>query len=827
MAEPDMKKNKPRILECTLRDGSYVIDFQFTRQDTINIVSALEDVGFDMIEIGHGVGLGASEKGGDFAAAETDETYMAAAAETVRKADWGMFCIPGIANLSHLDMAADYKMKFIRLGANVEDYKNLEPFIKRAKKHGFFVCANLMKSYVAPPAEFAKVAHEIEKFGADLIYIVDSSGGMLPNELMQYIQAVQDRSATIRLGFHGHHNLGLGVANALVAIEQGVEIVDSTLQGFGRSAGNTPTEQLLSALLRSGIDSGIDPIAAMDIGEKIILPMIEKKGLSSLDIVSGMSLFHSSYMPVIKKYATQYRVDPRRLIVEVCRHDKSDAPEKLVEEQAIVLSGKKAQGNWKPQYKHYIGGEQRISTALSNLYSHLTADNAAEKEAVLIQGKSYSYANLADNAKALISFFHEKGLKEGDKFVVSLENGIDFINCYLAALLGGFVIVPINSKLPAKDIEYIHAVTSPKLVIQSTSDLDYSHKNPDFKPRLDDRADFTIFFTSGTTSQPKGVCHSAGALLENAHAFNRFTGIENDVRMLHVMPMGYMAGFLNTVLCPLVAGGTVIVSAQFNAQSATDFWRDAITGSANTFWLSPSMASLVTRMTRDQASIDWVKANAKYIFVGTAPLPASVKAAFESKFGVPCLESYGMTEVLLVAVNLPDQSTKSLSAGKILAEVDIREEENGDLFIRSPFSLTRYIGSAEQEAIEFTAESWFPTGDIGHVDDDDYLYITGRKKDLIIHGGMNVSPRAVEEVIYQFPTVQDVAVVGKPHAFWGEEVAAFIVLLKGESFDQKSFSAYCEKALSPDSIPTIIKIVEELPRSSSGKIQKHVLKDML
>jgi long-chain acyl-CoA synthetase len=297
--------------------------------------------------------------------------------------------------------------------------------------------------------------------------------------------------------------------------------------------------------------------------------------------------------------------------------------------------------------------------------------------------------------------------------------------------------------------------------------------------------------------------------------------------MLHVMPMGYMAGFLNTVLCPLVAGGTVVVSTQFSAQSAADFWKDAIAGSVSALWLSPTMAALVTRMTRDQFSVDWVKENAKHIFVGTAPLPATVKDAFESKFSVPCLESYGMTEVLLVAVNLPNQSAKPASAGKILPEVDIRAEENGDLFIRSPFSLTRYIGSAEQEAIEFIVQSWFPTGDIGHVDDDEYLYITGRKKDLIIHGGMNVSPRAVEEAIYRFPGVQDVSVVGRPHAFWGEEVAAFIVLHKGQSFDQKAFSSHCEKILSPDAIPSVIKIVEELPRSSTGKIQKHLLKDML
>ncbi len=330
----------PRILECTLRDGSYAINFQFTAADTSVIVGALEDVGFDLIEVGHGIGLGASERGMGVAA-ETDETYMKATAETLRKAAWGMFCIPGIATLDHIDMAADHGMTFIRVGTNVTEVDQAKPFIERAIAHGMTVYANFMKSYASPPEEFAALTARAAGFGVDAVYLVDSAGGMFPDDIRRYVDAVRQRTA-VALGFHGHHNLGMGVANALAAAEAGVAIIDSSLQGFGRSSGNTPTEQLLCALERRGLAVGIDPIRVMDIGEKYIQPLIDARGHNSIDTVSGYAQFHSSYMGVIREFASKYRIDPRRLIIAICAVNKVDAPRDLVEQLAARLAAEAA-----------------------------------------------------------------------------------------------------------------------------------------------------------------------------------------------------------------------------------------------------------------------------------------------------------------------------------------------------------------------------------------------------------------------------------------------------------------------------------------------------
>ena len=329
---------KVNILETTLRDGSYAIDFQFTANDTALIAAALEKAGFDLIEIGHGVGLHASESGKGIAT-ETDEAYLKAASDVLRKAKFGMFCIPGIARLEDIDMAADYGMEFIRIGTNVTEMEGSEKYIARAKRHGMFVSANFMKSYTMKPKEFAEKAKLTQKFGSDVLCIVDSAGGMLLNEMEAYFNAVRD-ICDIPLAYHGHNNLGLAVSNTLRAIELGASIVDSSLQGMGRSAGNTPTEILVVALKRMGVDPGIDPLGVMDIGEKYIRPLMNKTGIDSIDVISGYAQFHSSYMKTIKKYAYKYKIDPRKLIIGVCEFDKVNAPDDLVERVAKEIKKK-------------------------------------------------------------------------------------------------------------------------------------------------------------------------------------------------------------------------------------------------------------------------------------------------------------------------------------------------------------------------------------------------------------------------------------------------------------------------------------------------------
>jgi 4-hydroxy-2-oxovalerate aldolase len=350
-----------KLLDTTLRDGSYVIDFQFTKNETAELVKRLEQVGFEYIEVGHGVGLGACRN--DLTPSlENDEAYMRAASASSKTSKVGVFCIPGIATLDDVDLAVDCGIEFIRIGVNVEDVDKAEKFIEKAKKNNLYTAVNFMKSYVASPHDFSHLVGQAQKMGADTCYLVDSAGNMTPRRVQQYFEAVKERN-TIGLSFHGHDNLGLATANALMAFECGAEFIDVSLQGMGRSSGNTPSENFISLLDRLGIHHRFDLIDMMDIAEELIRPKLSTVGLDTVDIVCGLAGFHSSYMNIIREFAIKFDIDPRKLIISVSKENQLEAPRELVERKARLLKEIAENTGWKHRFPldRYFGNEQSIS----------------------------------------------------------------------------------------------------------------------------------------------------------------------------------------------------------------------------------------------------------------------------------------------------------------------------------------------------------------------------------------------------------------------------------------------------------------------------------
>jgi 4-hydroxy-2-oxovalerate aldolase len=342
------------ILDTTLRDGSYAIDFAFSLTDTKKICGMLEKCGIEYIEIGHGIGLNAGSSQ-YHAALHSDSEYIIAAKEAVENAKIGMFCIPGIARLSDLDAARSYGMDFVRVGTPVSEVKSSKKYIEKAKHLGMLVMANYMKSYTASPFEFAEKAKLSIDYGADCIYIVDSSGGMFPSQIEKYAYAVRNIS-DIDLGFHGHNNLGLAVSNSIYAATLGFKFIDSSLQGLGRSSGNAPTEQLVACLKKMNFDINIELLELLSSGYNYLSPFIENRGHIPIDTISGYADFHSSYMQLIHKYSAKYVIDPLELIIEVCKIDKLTATDESVEDAAKQLH-KTRKDNKYPFYRYY-GGEQ-------------------------------------------------------------------------------------------------------------------------------------------------------------------------------------------------------------------------------------------------------------------------------------------------------------------------------------------------------------------------------------------------------------------------------------------------------------------------------------
>ncbi|MBA4318481.1 MAG: hypothetical protein C0412_08775 [Flavobacterium sp.] len=200
-----------------------------------------------------------------------------------------------------------------------------------------------MKSYAVSPIEFARIANECYKAGADTVYLVDSAGGMLPEDVKSFISEAKSKTPQISLGFHGHDNLGLAIINTLTAIECGADIVDSSIRGMGRSSGNTVTEKLIFVLKRMRFDMPYDINKLLELSDNVILEYLSGKPEKTLDMIYGFSQFHSSFIGVIKKYSEIYNIDPKELIIEYTKIDKFNIDEDITNKLAESISKKEKQ----------------------------------------------------------------------------------------------------------------------------------------------------------------------------------------------------------------------------------------------------------------------------------------------------------------------------------------------------------------------------------------------------------------------------------------------------------------------------------------------------
>lgn len=311
-----------KILDTTIRDGSYAIDFKFSCNDVAEIVKKLEKLNIDYIEIGHGMGLNASSPQNGISL-HTDIEYMEVAKDNLKKSNFGFFCIPGIARIEDLKTAKKYGVTFVRVGVNADQLQDAIPYVEAARNIGLIVMVNFMKSYIISPKQFGKNVKMAEKIGAEYVYLVDSAGGMLPEQIKNYYEEAKD-NCNIKLGFHGHNNMGLAVSNTVFCVENGFDIVDCSLQGLGRSSGNASTEMLIMTLKKKGYDVDIDIPRLLEYGY-VLLRDIKGNGVQNpLDLICGYTDFHSSYLKYIYKCCNELNVDPLRLIIAYSKIDKKN-----------------------------------------------------------------------------------------------------------------------------------------------------------------------------------------------------------------------------------------------------------------------------------------------------------------------------------------------------------------------------------------------------------------------------------------------------------------------------------------------------------------------
>ena len=327
------------LFDNTLRDGGNVVGHGFDAELTVSIVKGLLDAGIQDMEVGNCKGLGAYDQL-NATNALSDEDYMKILQPYMPDGRIGMFLLAILAKADSINMAADYGLNFLRVGANAGDGAGSIEAIKMVKNAGLVCRYSLMKAYVSTPDELAAEAKMLEDAGVDKITIMDSAGTMFPTDTTAYVTALKN-AVSILVGFHGHSNLGLSQANALAAVDAGADEIDCGLLGMARSAGNCATELAAVTLKKGGYLPEVDIYKLLGYLDNELIPAMKPYNyhvaVNPTDLILGIAGCHSNTLPMFKKVAKDEKVSLLRLIADVSAIDRKAPSEELLRKVAVTL----------------------------------------------------------------------------------------------------------------------------------------------------------------------------------------------------------------------------------------------------------------------------------------------------------------------------------------------------------------------------------------------------------------------------------------------------------------------------------------------------------
>lgn len=340
----DLKGKTVTLHDMCLRDGMHAKRHQITVDEMVMVAKALDDAGIPLIEVTHGDGLGGASVNYGFPA-NSDEEYLSAVCKEMINARVSALLLPGIGTVDHLRMAVDCGISTIRVATHCTEADVAEQHIKIASKiDGLDTVGFLMMAHMAEPEELLQQLKMMEDYGANCVYITDSAGYMLPQDVTERIGLARaELKPETEIGFHGHHNMAMGIANSLAAVEAGATRIDGSMAGLGAGAGNTPLEVFIAVCERMGVETGVDLFKAMDIAEDMIVPMMEHMVRVDRDSLTlGFAGVYSSFLLFAKRSAEKYNLSSREILMELGRRRTVGGQEDMIEDLALDMA--KAKG---------------------------------------------------------------------------------------------------------------------------------------------------------------------------------------------------------------------------------------------------------------------------------------------------------------------------------------------------------------------------------------------------------------------------------------------------------------------------------------------------
>ncbi len=329
--------------DMSLRDGMHPQRHQLTPEQMVEVATALDRAGVPLIEVTHGDGLGGASVNYGFPAA-SDEDYLRAVVPTMVDAKISALLLPGIGTVDHLRMAHDCGVHTIRVATHCTEADVSEQHIVLGKKMEMDTVGFLMMAHMIEPDALLAQAKLMESYGANCVYITDSAGYMLPDHVSERVAALRQHLAPeTEVGFHGHHNLHMGIANSLAAVEEGASRIDGSAAGMGAGAGNTPLEVFVAVLHRMGVETGVDMWKLMDVAEDIVYPMMTHKVRADRDSLTlGYAGVYSSFLLFAKRAAEKYGLKSTDILAELGRRKTVGGQEDMIEDLALDMKKESA-----------------------------------------------------------------------------------------------------------------------------------------------------------------------------------------------------------------------------------------------------------------------------------------------------------------------------------------------------------------------------------------------------------------------------------------------------------------------------------------------------
>jgi oxalate---CoA ligase len=491
-------------------------------------------------------------------------------------------------------------------------------------------------------------------------------------------------------------------------------------------------------------------------------------------------------------------------------------------------------------------------TTLLGLTDAVPADNTA----IIVpeQNLKISYGALRNNVTALAESLAAAGVEKTDRIGMAMPNGLACIVSFLASSMAG-TSAPLNPGYKDEEFQFYLEDTNAKVILLPPDGLEEARSAAKAKgarmliveadaagnvtiqghaerkhippPDIEDVA--LILHTSGSTGRPKRVPLKHKNLAISARNVARGYALTDKDVSLCVMPLFHVHGLVASTLATLATGGTVVVPGKFNPMN---FWQIAEANGATWYSAVPTIHQLLLARVKKGQPKPAGAEKLRFIRSCSASLPPQVLHDLESAFGAPVLEAYGMTEAAhqmasnplpVNGPHLPGSVGLGTSVQITIADDKgnhLKPHERGEVCIKGPNVITGYENNPEANASSFF-DGWFRTGDQGFLDENGYLTLVGRLKELINRGGEKISPREIDEVLLAHPAVKEAVCFGVPHKMWGEEVEAAVTL--NEQVSDADLVAYCKEKLSDFKRPKQIHITETIPRTATGKIQRRIV----